>query len=95
MCSERKLDHASKMQCEVWVEKHSQDPWTHFMCSKDPTRKEPLNFLLAKDRQTIQFKELPNVQALFLLNKPVPWKTGYKLVCLQSEIMKHLSCEHG
>lgn len=64
MCGERKLDHASKMQCEVWVKKHSQDPWTHLMYSKDPTRKEPPNFLLAKDRQIIQFQELPSVRAL-------------------------------
>lgn len=33
--------------------------------------------------------------AMFLLNKPVPWETGYKLVCLQAERIKHLPAEHG
>lgn len=47
MCSEREFAHASTMQCEVWVKKHSEDPWIHLMCSKKPTRKESLDFSLS------------------------------------------------
>lgn len=47
MCSERELAHASAMQCEVWVKKRNEDPWIHWMCSKEPTRKESHVFSLS------------------------------------------------
>lgn len=44
MCSERELAHASTVQCEFWVKKHFEGLWIHLMSSKEPTRKESLDF---------------------------------------------------